>query len=139
MVVHMAEMTPTPAQLRAAAEDALKPLGQERIRLITRLEELDKELKPLVVQALAAEVSERRISVMTALARGTIRTWGGKTDKAAAVAPAAPAVPGLPATAVPCPACGAEAGALCTSHSGTRQRRNNVHQARTAAWKEVAA
>ncbi|MGR7003434.1 hypothetical protein ACU686_44760 [Yinghuangia aomiensis] len=42
----------------------------------------------------------------------------------------------LPATAVPCPTCHAEAGAYCTSHSGTRIRRTNVHQARTAACAE---
>lgn len=77
----MAETTPTPAQLRAAAEDALRPLGQERIRLVTRLEEIDAELKPLVARALEAEVSERRIGQLTALARGTVRSWGGKTTE----------------------------------------------------------
>lgn len=76
----MAETTPqTPAQLRAAAEDALRPLGQERIRLLARLEEIDAQLRPLVVRALEAEVSERRIGQLTALARGTVRSWGGKT------------------------------------------------------------
>lgn len=43
----------------------------------------------------------------------------------------------LPQLAVPCPAppkgCGAPAGELCTSHGGTRIRRDSVHQARTAA------
>ncbi|MGW1463870.1 zinc finger domain-containing protein [Streptomyces sp. NPDC002308] len=39
----------------------------------------------------------------------------------------------LPQLAVACPACGAAPGALCTSHSGTRPRRSDVHQARTAA------
>ena len=39
----------------------------------------------------------------------------------------------LPAIAVACPRCGAAPGALCTSHSGTRVRRSDVHQARTAA------
>lgn len=38
-----------------------------------------------------------------------------------------------PALAVACPACDAEPGALCTSHSGTRPRRHDVHRARTAA------
>ncbi|MFP8887817.1 zinc finger domain-containing protein [Streptomyces mangrovi] len=38
-----------------------------------------------------------------------------------------------PAIAVACPACGSQPGALCTSHNGTRLRRHNVHQARTAA------
>jgi hypothetical protein len=84
MMGHMVEREPslpqTPAELRAVAEDALRPLGQERIRLITRLEEIDKELKPLVGKALEAEVSERRIGQLTALARGTVRSWGRKTD-----------------------------------------------------------
>ncbi|WP_327180430.1 hypothetical protein OG599_35300 (plasmid) [Streptomyces sp. NBC_01335] len=39
----------------------------------------------------------------------------------------------LPQLAVACPACGAAPGALCTSHGGTRPRRGDVHQARTAA------
>ncbi|MGI5252797.1 zinc finger domain-containing protein [Actinacidiphila glaucinigra] len=38
----------------------------------------------------------------------------------------------LPALAVPCGDCGAAAGALCTSHGGTRYRTANVHRARTA-------
>lgn len=39
----------------------------------------------------------------------------------------------FPALAVPCPACQSPAGQLCTSHSGTRVRRNDVHQDRTKA------
>ncbi|WP_326700233.1 hypothetical protein OG909_24870 [Streptomyces sp. NBC_01754] len=39
----------------------------------------------------------------------------------------------FPALAVACPACGSQPGQLCTSHQGTRVRRNDVHQARTAA------
>ncbi|GAA3717885.1 zinc finger domain-containing protein [Streptomyces tremellae] len=39
----------------------------------------------------------------------------------------------LPQLAVPCPDCGAAAGALCTSHSGTRVRTHNTHQARSRA------
>lgn len=39
----------------------------------------------------------------------------------------------FPALAVACPACGSQPGQLCTSHSGTRVRRSDVHQARTAA------
>jgi hypothetical protein len=46
--------------------------------------------------------------------------------------------PDLPQLAVPCPpapdGCGSPVGELCTSHSGTRVRRDSVHQARTAAW-----
>ncbi|MFD4662489.1 zinc finger domain-containing protein [Streptomyces halstedii] len=42
----------------------------------------------------------------------------------------------LPALAVACPTCGSVPGELCTSHSGTRTRRNDVHQARTAAYRK---
>ncbi|MGC5400185.1 zinc finger domain-containing protein [Streptomyces sp. DT20] len=41
----------------------------------------------------------------------------------------------FPALAVACPSCGSVPGQLCTSHSGTRTRRNDVHQTRTAAYK----
>jgi hypothetical protein len=68
----------TPAEMRAAAEAALSPLGQERIQLLARLEEIDGELQPLVLDALKVEVSERRIGQLTALARGTIRSWRAK-------------------------------------------------------------
>ena len=37
------------------------------------------------------------------------------------------------ALAVACPTCQSGPGALCTSHSGTRPRRNDVHRARLAA------
>ncbi|MGW2591978.1 zinc finger domain-containing protein [Streptomyces sp. NPDC001515] len=40
----------------------------------------------------------------------------------------------FPALAVACPECGSAPGVLCTSHSGTRYRRSDVHQARTAAY-----
>ncbi|MFJ6438512.1 hypothetical protein [Streptomyces sp. NPDC091416] len=50
--------------------------------------------------------------------------------------PAAKAIPApaldLPAIAVPCPSCKSRARELCSSHGGTRSRRNDVHQARTA-------
>ncbi|MFC3347749.1 hypothetical protein ACFOOM_09980 [Streptomyces echinoruber] len=57
------------------------------------------------------------------------------TTRPHAAAPAVDDTPALrlPAITVDCPACGAPAGALCTSHSGTRQRRYDVHRARTAA------
>ncbi|MGD6762064.1 zinc finger domain-containing protein [Streptomyces sp. BH097] len=41
------------------------------------------------------------------------------------------------ALATPCPACQSAAGDLCTSHSGTRPRTNDVHRARLAAHKEA--
>ncbi|WP_329622947.1 hypothetical protein OG357_23060 [Streptomyces sp. NBC_01255] len=42
----------------------------------------------------------------------------------------------LPALAVACPTCGSEPNILCASHSGTRPRFHDVHQARTAAHQE---
>jgi hypothetical protein len=39
----------------------------------------------------------------------------------------------LPALAVACPSCGSAPGQLCTSHNGTRKRRHDTHQPRTAA------
>lgn len=39
----------------------------------------------------------------------------------------------LPALTVPCPTCHAPTGQLRTSHNGTRNRRHDVHQTRTAA------
>lgn len=45
----------------------------------------------------------------------------------------------LPALAVACPACNSGPGQLCTSHNGTRIRRDNVHQARTAAHRAQQA
>lgn len=44
----------------------------------------------------------------------------------------------LPQLAAGCPTCQATPGDLCTSHGGTRQRRNDTHQARTSAWKDGA-
>ncbi|MEV4174035.1 hypothetical protein [Nonomuraea sp. NPDC049709] len=43
----------------------------------------------------------------------------------------------LPQLAVACPTCHAATGDLCTSHGGTRPRRNDTHQTRTAAWREA--
>ncbi|MFD7510000.1 hypothetical protein ACFV5N_11755 [Streptomyces sp. NPDC059853] len=53
-------------------------------------------------------------------------------------APTDPDLSGLPephraALTVTCPACGSAPGELCTSHSGTRTRKSDVHQARTKA------
>lgn len=45
----------------------------------------------------------------------------------------------FPQLAVPCPQCDAPARQLCTSHSGTRQRTNDTHQARTKAYRATLA
>jgi hypothetical protein len=65
----------TPAQLRAKAEAALKPLGQKRIKLMAQLEELEAELRPLIVSAIEMEVPYRRITELTAVASNTARAW----------------------------------------------------------------
>jgi hypothetical protein len=65
----------TPAELRAAAEAELEPLGKRRLRLLAQLAEVDRELRPVVVRAVDVEVSQRRIEEITGLARGTIRSW----------------------------------------------------------------
>lgn len=43
----------------------------------------------------------------------------------------------LPQLAIPCPVCDAQPGELCTSHSGTRVRRHDTHQARSTAWRRA--
>lgn len=65
----------TPAQLRARAEEKLRPLGQRRIRLLAELESLEAELRPVVREAVRVEVSQRKISAMTALSTTTIGKW----------------------------------------------------------------
>lgn len=70
----------TPAQLRAEAEAALKPLGQKRIRLLAQLEELEAELRPLVVHAVRMEVPFRRINELTAVSPNTAAAWRRKAE-----------------------------------------------------------
>jgi hypothetical protein len=65
----------TPAQLRATAEAALKPLGTKRIKLLAQAKELETELRPLVVQAVAMEVPYRKITELTGVASNTARLW----------------------------------------------------------------
>lgn len=112
----------------------------------------------------APELSERDRKLLTAAAQGLsdlqaatrlrlspgyvhhlhgdiVRALGARTwTQAVALAVAAGLItvaPGgdLPAIGVACPRCGSLSGALCTSHSGTRERRYDVHRARTAAWR----
>lgn len=74
-MVHVTENV-TPAQLRAEAEEKVRPLGQRRIRLLTELEGLEAELRPVVRDAVRAEVSQRKLSAMTGLSTTTIAKWG---------------------------------------------------------------
>lgn len=65
----------TPGQLRAEAEEALKPLGQKRIKMLADLEALDAELLPLIREARRMEVPIRRITDLTAVSPNTVRAW----------------------------------------------------------------
>lgn len=65
----------TPAQLRAEAEKALTPLGQKRVRLLAQLEEIDRDLRPLIAEAVRMEVPYRRINELTAVSPNTARAW----------------------------------------------------------------
>lgn len=65
----------TPAQLRAQAEDELRPVAQRRVRLLAELEEVETELRPLVRKAVRHEVSYRKISALSGLSPTTIRAW----------------------------------------------------------------
>jgi hypothetical protein len=67
--------TPTPQELRTAATDALRPLGERRLELLKELAKVDAELKPLVKTAIANEVSLRTIHSITGLATGTATQW----------------------------------------------------------------
>ena len=72
----------TPAQLRAEAETAITPLGQKRIRLLTQLEEIDRDLRPLIAEAVRMEVPYRRINELTAVAPNTARAWSKPKENA---------------------------------------------------------
>lgn len=65
----------TPAELRAEAEAALTPLGQKRIKLLAELEEIDRELRPLIAEAVRMEVPYRRINEISGVAPNTARAW----------------------------------------------------------------
>ncbi|MGJ5954455.1 hypothetical protein [Streptomyces neyagawaensis] len=64
----------SPAELRAEAEAAIKPLGQQRIELLARLEEIERDLRPLIKEAVRMEVPYRRITELT----GSRRTRRGR-------------------------------------------------------------
>ena len=71
--MHMTQKTP--AQLRADAEAKLREPGQRRIRLLAQLEELDRELRPLIAAAREVELPIRRITELTAVSPNTVRAW----------------------------------------------------------------
>ena len=71
----------TPAELRAEAEAELAPLGEQRMKLLAQLDELDKRVRPAVIAAVDAELPLRRIQDLTGIAPNTARNWH-KKDKA---------------------------------------------------------
>lgn len=71
----MADSELTPRMLRERAEEALRPVAQRRVELLAELEEIDRQLRPLVQKAVEAEVSYRRISSLSGLSPTTIRAW----------------------------------------------------------------
>jgi DNA-directed RNA polymerase specialized sigma24 family protein len=73
--------TPTPAELRAAAEERLLDPGARRIRVLAELEQIDEELRPLVVSARLNEVSLRRVSKVTGLSTNTITSWVRRAEQ----------------------------------------------------------
>jgi len=77
-MTRMTEITPeevTPEQIREAAESKIKPLGAERLKLLKRLDTIDRELRPLVASARRAEVSFRRVTELTGLSANTVKKW----------------------------------------------------------------
>ncbi|MBQ0855733.1 hypothetical protein J8N05_47115 (plasmid) [Streptomyces sp. BH-SS-21] len=73
----------TPAELRADAEASLKAPGQQRIKLLAQLEEIEEGLRPLVAEAVRMEVPYRRINELTAVAPNTARAWSKSKTKEA--------------------------------------------------------
>jgi hypothetical protein len=71
----MADSELTPRMLRERAEGQLQPVAQRRVQLLAELEEVERQLRPLVQRAVAAEVSYRRISALSGLSPTTIRAW----------------------------------------------------------------
>lgn len=71
----------TPAELRAAAEEKLKPLGSQRIQQKQALDQTTADIRPLVLRALACEVTHRRIQTLTGLSSGTIQSWKDQQQK----------------------------------------------------------
>lgn len=71
----MADSELTPRMLRERAETELRPVAQRRVELLAELQEIDRQLRPLVRKAVAVEVSYRRIRELSGLSPATIRAW----------------------------------------------------------------
>ncbi|MFG2776189.1 hypothetical protein [Streptomyces sp. NPDC048350] len=62
----------SPAEIRAAALEALNGPGERRRRLLAELAETEEELRPLIARAVRAEVPHRQIQEVTGISRPTI-------------------------------------------------------------------
>ncbi|NUV64988.1 hypothetical protein [Streptomyces sp. CAI-85] len=65
----------TPAELRAAADEALRKPGARRQKIRKQLDEVEAELRPLIVRARLMEVPVRRVTALTGIAPGTVQKW----------------------------------------------------------------
>ncbi|WP_338909692.1 hypothetical protein [Streptomyces nigra] len=75
----------TPAQLRAAAEERLRAPGAERLRLVQQRDEVDEELRPLVVAAKRAGITYRRLHEVSGVPPITVGRWARRTEPDAGV------------------------------------------------------
>lgn len=69
------KMRATPAELRAAAEAELTPIGAEYQRLLAELEDVKGELRPAVIAAVDVELPLRRIQELTGVSPNTATKW----------------------------------------------------------------
>jgi hypothetical protein len=67
--------TPTPAELRARAQEALTAPGRKRLKAVEAQKQAEAELRPLVVAAVRNEVPFRRIQALTGISPNTARAW----------------------------------------------------------------
>lgn len=65
----------TPEDRRALMVRKLSAPGERRMQLAAELQELDRIVRPLVVQAVAADVPYRRIAELTGVSRATVARW----------------------------------------------------------------
>jgi hypothetical protein len=63
---------------KAEAIKALEKPGSRRIKLKADMRQVDAELKPLVADALRADVPIRMVSKMTGLSLNTVLLWGSR-------------------------------------------------------------
>ena len=79
-MVQSSGMAQTPAQIRAAAEDAMRPLGSRRIELLRELAEVTQQLRPHVLHAREVEVSLKRVEELTGITPNTVRSWAKSAE-----------------------------------------------------------